>query len=114
MDLTRRQNIIFQRIETLTSGSPSAIASIVAAFRSYRTAQSGSRDVISTVFTILKQDLDSAASIVGGLVDMLDDEEKRQGLLSAWNGFKVEVFIRTHHVWKLVIIFVNSATKSVS
>jgi hypothetical protein len=49
--------------------------------------------LISTVFTVLNQDLDSSASILNMLVDLLEDEEKRRALLSAWNGFKIEVFL---------------------
>jgi hypothetical protein len=29
---------------------------------------------------------------MNGLVDILEDEEKSKSLLTAWNGFKIEVF----------------------
>jgi len=87
----RRQTAVINRLSELTSNSQSALTSMRGAVRSYRSSESGARDLISTVHTILQQDLDSSASILNLLVDLLDDEEKRRTLLSAWNGFKVEV-----------------------
>jgi hypothetical protein len=54
----------------------------------------GARDLISTVWSILDQDLDNTASVVNALVDVLEDDEKKTALLGAWNGFKVEVRAR--------------------
>lgn len=47
--------------------------------------------MISTVWNVLDRNLDGTASIINGIVDILDDEEKKNELLGAWNGFKVEV-----------------------
>lgn len=39
----------------------------------------------------MDRNLEGTAGIVNGLVDILDDEEKKKNLLEAWNGFKIEV-----------------------
>jgi hypothetical protein len=75
----------------LTANSNAAITSVKLAIRSYLASESGARDVISTLFTVLNQDLEGSASVMNALVDILEDEEKRKNLLSAWNGFKIEV-----------------------
>lgn len=64
--------------------------SVKVAIRSYRGSESGARDLISTVWNVLDRNLDGTASIINGIVDILDDEEKKNDLLSSWNGFKVE------------------------
>lgn len=35
--------------------------------------------------------LESTASIVNAFVDLVDEEEKKQDLLSSWKGFAIEV-----------------------
>jgi hypothetical protein len=35
--------------------------------------------------------MESAASIVNSLVDLLDEGEQREAVLSAWRGFEIEV-----------------------
>lgn len=39
----------------------------------------------------MDQNLDSSATYVNLIVDLLDEEDKKKDLLSAWNGFKIEV-----------------------
>jgi len=87
---TERHQALISRIGALTPQSSSAVTSIRLGIRSYLASESGARDLISTVFTLVKQDLEATASIMNGLVDILEDEEKSKSLLSAWNGFKVE------------------------
>lgn len=59
--------------------------------RGYRANESSARDLISTVWNVLDNNLDDTASIVNGVVDLLEEEEKKRDLLTAWNGFKIEV-----------------------
>jgi hypothetical protein len=47
--------------------------------------------LISTTWTILGERLEPTASIINALVDILDEEEKKQQLLAAWKGFEIEV-----------------------
>ena len=39
----------------------------------------------------MDQNLDSSATYVNLIVELLDEEDKKKDLLSAWNGFKIEV-----------------------
>ena len=81
---------IFVRLRNLAPHPTNAIAGVKLALRDYTASQSGARDLISTIWSILDQDLDATASVVNLIVDFLEDEEKKTALLSAWNGFKIE------------------------
>lgn len=59
--------------------------------RSYRVSESAARDLIQTTWTVLDREIEHTATVINLLVDLLDDDEKKKDLLSAWNGFKVEV-----------------------
>jgi len=59
--------------------------------RGYRANESSARDLISTVWNVLDHNLDDTASIINSVVDLLEEEEKKRDLLTAWNGFKIEV-----------------------
>jgi E3 ubiquitin-protein ligase ZNF598 len=87
----RRHTAFIARINALTSNSTSAVPAVKAAVQSYRTSESGPRDLISTVFNVVNRDLDGTASLMNSIVELLDDEDKRRELLANWNGFKIEV-----------------------
>jgi hypothetical protein len=74
----------------LTSHPATAVPAVKAGLRGFRASESSARDLISTVWTILDQNLDDTASIINTLVDLLDDEDKKIDLLSSWNGFRIE------------------------
>jgi hypothetical protein len=67
---------------------------VTTAIRSYKASESSARDLISTTWTVLDNEVDNTATIVNNLIDLLDDDEKKQDLLQAWNNFKIEVCIR--------------------
>ncbi|KAF8584109.1 hypothetical protein K439DRAFT_1633855 [Ramaria rubella] len=85
-----RHAAFIARVNLLTSNSTSALPAIKAAIRSYRSSESGPRDLISTIYNVVNLDLDATASLISSLVELLDDEDKRRALLAAWNGFKLE------------------------
>jgi E3 ubiquitin-protein ligase ZNF598 len=87
----RRHTAFLARVSSIANNPNHAIPAVKAAVRSYRANESAARDLISTVWTISDRNLEGTASIVNGLVDLLDDEEKKRDLLQAWNGFKIEV-----------------------
>jgi len=68
-----------------------AVPAIKAAVRGYRASESSARDLILTVFKVLDDNLDLTASTINGLVDLLDEEDKKQDLLGSWRGFNLEV-----------------------
>ncbi|KAI0332546.1 hypothetical protein GY45DRAFT_1273587 [Cubamyces sp. BRFM 1775] len=85
-----RISALVARLHGLTPNPTTAVPAVKAAVRSYKASESSARDLISTVWNILDRNLDGTASIVNSLVDLVDEDEKKQNLLAAWNGFKVE------------------------
>lgn len=71
------------------------MTAIRSAVRSYRASEAPAKDLVSTFFNVLNQKLDSTGLLVNGLVEILDEEDKEQDLLRAWNSFRVEVRILT-------------------
>ena len=60
-------------------------------FRSYRNSESTARDLISSIWNVLDRNLDTSAIFVNAVADLLDDEDKKEDLLSTWDCFQVEV-----------------------
>lgn len=70
---------------------PRAVGAVELSLRSYRHSESTARDLISSIWNVLDQNLDTSATFVNMIVDLLDEEDKKKDLLGAWNGFKIEV-----------------------
>jgi hypothetical protein len=81
----------FARVRALAVNPDAAFPAIKAAVRSYRTSEASARDLVSTIWNVLDQNIDDTASIVNALVDIFDVESKKTGLLSSWNEFEMEV-----------------------
>jgi hypothetical protein len=62
-----------------------------AAMRGYHASGSSARDLISTIWNILNENLEHTASVIYAFVAFLDDGEKKEDLLASWNGFAIEV-----------------------
>ncbi|KAI0683337.1 hypothetical protein BC835DRAFT_1423394 [Cytidiella melzeri] len=88
--VAERHTAFLARVSSVATNPNHAIPAVKAAVRSYRANESAARDLISTVWTISDHNLEGTASIINGLVDILDDEDKKKDLLQAWNGFKIE------------------------
>ncbi|KAK7693866.1 hypothetical protein QCA50_003439 [Cerrena zonata] len=88
--LLERHTAFLARVSSLAPNPNNAVPAVKAAVRSYRANESAARDLISTFWNVLDQSMEGTASLVNALVDILDDDEKKNNLLSAWNGFKVE------------------------
>lgn len=102
------------RVASLTSNSSSAPTVVRLAVRSYRDSESAARDLISTIYNLVDRDLEATASLIVPLVDLLDNEEKKQDLLAAYNGFKIEVTCR-HRFYIIVIHSLSRlATRTIS
>jgi hypothetical protein len=84
-------------VQALAPNPGTAVPSIKAAIRGYRANEESARGLISTTWTIFGERLEATASIINALVDILDEEEKKQQLLAAWKGFEIEVgvFVNT-------------------
>jgi len=85
------------RLNNLAQNPAAAVPAVKAAIRGYRAHESSARDVISTIFNVLDQNLEHTASVVNGVVDLLDEEDKKQDLLSSWKGFDIEVMQFLEH-----------------
>lgn len=70
-----------------------AVPVVKAATRGYRASETSARDLISTIWTVLDQNLEHTASIVNAFVDLIEQEDKKTDLLSSWKGFAIEVRI---------------------
>jgi E3 ubiquitin-protein ligase ZNF598 len=79
------------RVRSMATNPQNADIVVKTAIRSYKASESSAKDLISTVWNILDNNVDNTATVVNNLVDLLDDEDKKTELLSAWNGFKIEV-----------------------
>ncbi|KAG6370057.1 hypothetical protein JVT61DRAFT_12459 [Boletus reticuloceps] len=99
--VSERDAAFITRLQHIAPNPNSAVAAVKAAMRGYRVNELSARDLISTVWNVLDHDLDDTASIINGVVDLLEEEEKKRDLLAAWNGFKIEVRINpsslSHH-----------------
>lgn len=102
--LERRHAAFLTRLDALTPNAANAVPAVSAAIRSYRASESGPRDVISTLFEVVDRDLDTTARLISLLVELLDDEDKRRALLSAWNGFKLEVIEKVNGLMLMLIL----------
>ncbi|KAF5347948.1 hypothetical protein D9756_010184 [Leucocoprinus leucothites] len=85
-----RHNTFIARLQSMAPNPTNAVAAVKAAVRGYRASESSARDLISTTFKVLDDNLDYTASLINGLVDLLDEDEKKQDLLASWRGFNLE------------------------
>jgi hypothetical protein len=89
--------MVMARLLSLAANQTTAVPVVKAAVREYRASESSARDLISTIWNVLDQNLEHTASIVNAFVDLLDQEEKKQDLLASWKGFAIEVCPLTLH-----------------
>lgn len=82
------------RLAVLTNNSSAAETSVRYAIQSYLASESTARDIILTFYNIVDGELEATSSLIAPLVDLLDNEEKKRGLLQAFNGFKIEVSLQ--------------------
>ena len=89
--MIRKHAAFISRLESLAPNPTAAVSAVGAAIRSYRVAESGARDFILTVWNVMDRNLEHTASIINAFVDFLDEEERKQVILTSWKGFVVEV-----------------------
>jgi len=87
---TRLETTFISRLSAATHGSATAIPAVRAAIQAYHASESGARDLIDTLFTILGQELDTNAAFIPSLANIVANDEKRADLLATWNKFKHE------------------------
>lgn len=85
--------MVMARLQSVATNQATVVPVVKAAVRGYRASESSARDLISTIWNVLDQNLEHTASIVNAFVDLLDQEEKKQDLLTSWKGFAIEVCV---------------------
>ncbi|GLB34540.1 putative zinc finger [Lyophyllum shimeji] len=88
--IAERHATFIARLQSFATNPTNAVTVVKAAIRSYRASESSAKDLISTIWNVLDENLEHTASIVNAFVDLLDLEEKKQDLLAAWKGFEIE------------------------
>ncbi|KAG8217953.1 hypothetical protein J3R82DRAFT_6124 [Butyriboletus roseoflavus] len=88
--VAERHAAFITRLQNVAPNPNNAATAVKAAMRGYRANESSARDLISTVWNVLDHNLDDTASIINGVIDLLEEEEKKRYLLAAWNSFKIE------------------------
>ncbi|KAF8810370.1 hypothetical protein BYT27DRAFT_7186816 [Phlegmacium glaucopus] len=78
------------RLQSLSANPTTAVPAVKAATRGYRHAETSARDLILTIWNVVDQKLDHTASIVNAFVDLVDEEDKKQDILTAWKSFEIE------------------------
>ncbi|KAF4615447.1 hypothetical protein D9613_002504 [Agrocybe pediades] len=88
--VAERHAAFLARLQQYAPNPTNAVTAVKAATRGYRSSETSARDLILTVWNVLDRHLDHTASIVNMFIDLLDDDEKKQDLLTSWKGFAVE------------------------
>lgn len=52
------------------------------------------KDLVHTIFSLVGGEVDKCSFAVNGLVDLLEEEEKKRDVLQAWNSLRAEVSFR--------------------
>lgn len=89
----RRHAKFLTRLQSLTANTTTAVPVIKAATRGYRLAETTARDLILTIWNVVDQKLEHTASIVNAFVDLVDEDEKKQDILTSWKSFEIEVML---------------------
>ena len=95
------------RLQSLTTNPTTAVPAIKAATRGYRLAETTARDLILTIWNVVDQKLEHTASIVNAFVDLVDEEEKKQDILTSWKSFEIEVCIVLCSLSLSIYIFIK-------
>lgn len=88
---SRRYHALHTNVDPTSTNSTRTTGAVGRLLRSYRNSESSARDLVSSIWNILDQKLDTSATLVNMIVDLLDEEDKKEDLLTAWDSFKIEV-----------------------
>lgn len=87
-----RHAAFLTKVSQIMGGSDAKIQSFRSSARAFRAGEMAAKDLVDNIHS-LAGDVDHSALVVHGLVDLLEDEGKKQDFLTAWNKLRVE---RTH------------------
>ncbi|KAF8872122.1 hypothetical protein CPB85DRAFT_1445160 [Mucidula mucida] len=88
--LLQKHNAFLARLQTFATNPTTAVPAVKAAIRGYRASETSAKDLISTIWNVLDRSLEHTASLINAFVDLLDEDDKKQDVLTSWKGFEVE------------------------
>ncbi len=81
--------------------SETKMSSFRHSIRSFKNNESGAKDMVDTIYSVLERDADATLKIVREIASLMNDnEEKMQAIYSAVNAFKADVSGRD--VWRVL------------
>lgn len=86
-----RHAALIRRVQEAANGNEGKVAGFKFAVRSYRAGELAARDLCDQLYNIFDQRTDEAGTIILAFADLLDDEEKKRSLRSAWREMSSEV-----------------------
>ncbi|PWY99284.1 hypothetical protein BCV70DRAFT_144319, partial [Testicularia cyperi] len=84
-----RHQAYMNKVSDALKGSEARITSFRLSVRAFRSGESSARDLISTIHSLVGE-VDDCAPLVNGLVELLDDADKKKAMLDAWNQYRVD------------------------
>ncbi|PWN28329.1 hypothetical protein BDZ90DRAFT_270655 [Jaminaea rosea] len=89
-----RHAAFLARVTSIMGGSDAKVQNFRNAVRIFRAGEMSANDLVDTIHSLVGDSsatpLDGAATVVNGLVDLLEDAGKRNDVLTAWNKLRVE------------------------
>ncbi|PWN44197.1 hypothetical protein IE81DRAFT_37576 [Ceraceosorus guamensis] len=85
-----RHQVYLARVASLLKDSESRVAAFRQSVKAFRSGETSGRDLADSIYRLADNDLETGSSLVNGLVDLLDDTDKRRSLQSAWNSVRIE------------------------
>jgi hypothetical protein len=74
--------------------SETKMSSFRHSIRSFRNNESGAKDMVDTVYSVLERDSDATLKVVREIASLMaGDAEKTQAILAAVNAFKIDVSV---------------------
>lgn len=92
-----RHAAFLSRVSSIMGGSDAKVQNFRNAVKVFRAGEMSANDLVDTIHSLVNDSsaqsataLDSAAVVVNGLVDLLEDAGKRNDVLAAWNKLRIE------------------------
>lgn len=87
-----RHAAFLAKVTQVLSGSEAKVTSFRSSVRAFRSGEMSANDLVDNIYSLVG-DVDNSASVVHGLMDLLEDADKRNDVLAAWNKLRLQ---RTH------------------
>lgn len=85
-----RHQAYMGRVSAIMGNSDSRMTSFRGSVKMFRGGEMSASDLIDSIHSLVGQDVDSMSPVVNGLVDLLEDEDKKTAVRQAWSTLRVE------------------------